>query len=74
MEDVVRHALHIVDVGGVEVLGLGSDFDGIDTNEALPGVQSMGRLWDALHKAGFNELELDKIFYGNVLRVYQQVL
>lgn len=74
MEDVVRHALHIVNVGGVEVLGLGSDFDGIDTNEALPGVQSMGRLWDALHKAGFKETELDKIFYGNVLRVYRQVL
>ena len=74
MEDVVRHALHITDVGGVEVLGLGSDFDGIDTNEALPGVQSMGRLWDALHKAGFKETELDKIFYGNVLRVYRQVL
>lgn len=74
MEDVVRHALHITNVGGVEVLGLGSDFDGIDTNEALPGVQSMGLLWDALHKAGFKETELDKIFYGNVLRVYRQVL
>jgi len=74
LEDVVRHALHITNVGGVEVLGLGSDFDGIDTNEALPGVQSMGKLWDALYKAGFKETELDKIFYGNVLRVYRQVL
>lgn len=74
MEGVVRHAIHITNVGGVEVLGLGSDFDGFYINEALPGVQSMGRLWDALHKAGFKETELDKIFYGNVLRVYRQVL
>jgi len=74
IEDVVRHALHITNVGGIEVLGLGSDFDGIDTNAELPGVQSMGALWDALCKAGFRESELDKIFYGNVLRVYRQVL
>lgn len=72
--DVVRHARHIVHQGGVEVLGLGSDFDGIDTNEALPGVQSLGLLWEALHKAGFLESELDKIFSGNVLRVYRDTL
>lgn len=74
LEDMVCHVRRIVRVGGVEVLGLGSDFDGIDTNEALPGVQSMGRLWDALCDAGFHESELDKIFCGNVLRVYRDVL
>jgi len=74
IEDVVRHAMHITNVGGIEVLGLGSDFDGIDTNEALPGAESMDRLWDALHKAGYLRSELDKIFAGNVLRVYREVL
>uniref|UniRef100_UPI00405625AA dipeptidase n=1 Tax=Acetatifactor sp. TaxID=1872090 RepID=UPI00405625AA len=74
ISDVVRHALHITKVGGVDVLGLGSDFDGIDTNEGLPGVQSMGLLWEALQKAGYRESELDKIFFGNVLRVYQDTL
>lgn len=71
---VVRHAKHIADVGGMEVLGLGSDFDGIDTHEELPGAQSMGKLWNALQKAGFTEGQLDKIFYGNVLRVYHDTL
>ena len=71
---VVRHAKHIVAVGGVDVLGLGSDFDGIDTNEELPGVQSMEKLWDALHKEGFGEGDLDKIFYRNVLRVYEDTI
>lgn len=74
IEDVVRHAIHITNVGGIEVLGLGSDFDGIDTNEGLPGVQSMGHLWDALHKAGYRQSELDKIFSENVLRVYREVV
>lgn len=71
---VVRHAKHIAAVGGMDVLGLGSDFDGIDTNEELPGVQGMERLWDALHKEGFGEGDLDKIFYRNVLRVYQDTI
>jgi membrane dipeptidase len=74
MEDLVCHARHITAVGGVDVLGLGSDFDGIDTNEALPGAQSMGLLWEALHRSGYHESELDKIFCENVLRVYRDVL
>lgn len=74
IEGVVRHARHIVDVGGIEVLGLGSDFDGIDTHEELPGVQSMEKLWDALRSSGFTEEQLDKIFWKNVLRVYGDTL
>ena len=71
---VVRHAKHIADTGGTEVLGLGSDFDGIPTHRELPGAQSMERLWEALHAAGFSQDQLDKIFYGNVLRVYRDTL
>ena len=71
---VVRHAKHIADTGGTEVLGLGGDFDGIPTHRELPGAQSMERLWEALHAAGFSQDQLDKIFYGNVLRVYRDTL
>lgn len=71
---VVRHAKHIADVGGIDVLGLGSDFDGIDTHEELPGAQSMGALWDAMKNAGFTEEQLDRIFWKNVLRVYEEIL
>ena len=71
---VVRHAKHIVNVGGIDVLGLGSDFDGIDTHEELPGAQSMGALWDAMKSVGFSEEQLDRIFWKNVLRVYEEIL
>lgn len=74
IEAVVRHARHIANQGGIEVLGLGSDFDGIETHKELPGVQSMELLWEALHKGGFTQSELDKIFYQNVLRVYKECL
>lgn len=74
LEAVVRHARHIVSVGGMEVLGLGSDFDGIEPYEALPGVQGMEALWEAFHRAGFTEGQLDRVFYGNVLRLYRDTL
>lgn len=74
VQAVVRHARHIVNAGGIEVLGLGSDFDGIDTHAELPGAQSMEKLWDALKAAGFAESELDLIFSGNVLRLYRDTL
>lgn len=74
LEDVVAHARHVFRMGGEDCLGLGSDFDGIDTNEALPGAQSMGKLWEALRQGGFTERQLDKIFYGNVLRVLESVI
>lgn len=71
---VVRHAKHIVRVGGMEVLGLGSDFDGIDTHAELPGAQSMEYLWEGLHQGGFSEGQIEQIFSKNVLRVYREVL
>ena len=71
LEDVAPHAEHIFRVGGEDCLGLGSDFDGIDTNEALPGAQAMEKLWECLKRNGFTERQLDKIFYGNVLRVLE---
>ncbi len=74
LQAAVKHALYIANVGGIECLGMGSDFDGISTNEALPGVHAMGTLWEALHKAGFTEGQLDKIFYQNVFRLYKDCL
>ncbi|MGN1203495.1 MAG: dipeptidase [Lachnospiraceae bacterium] len=74
IEAIVRHAAHMVRIGGEECVGLGSDFDGIDTHAELPGAHTMSRLWEALKKGGFTERQLDKIFTDNVLRVYRETL
>ncbi|MDE5679598.1 MAG: dipeptidase, partial [Lachnospiraceae bacterium] len=71
---LVSHAKHIVKVGGIECLGLGSDFDGIDTHAELTGADKMENLWNALKESGFTERELDKIWGENVLRLYREVL
>ncbi|MDO5425671.1 MAG: dipeptidase [Eubacteriales bacterium] len=73
-EAMAGHVAHMAQVGGIEVCGLGSDFDGIPTNPAIPDASYMPRLIDALQKKGFHESEIEKIFYKNVLRVYAEVL
>ena len=73
-EAVASHAKHIVNVGGIEVLGLGSDFDGIPTNRDIRDVTCMERLWEAFGKAGFTQGEREKIFEKNVLRIYREIL
>lgn len=71
---VVRHAQHIVRVGGMECLGLGSDFDGIDTHAELPGADAMEKLWHGLVRGGFTQSQADQIFGGNVCRLYRETL
>ncbi len=71
---LIAHAKHIVSKGGIEVLGLGSDFDGIPSNEAIPGVEGVEKLWWKLKEGGFTETDLDKILYKNVLKVYKECL
>ena len=73
-EAIVQQARHITDIGGMEVLGLGSDFDGIPVNPAIPGAEALPLLWERLKTAGFTESRLDGIFWGNVMRVYRETL
>ncbi|MFQ8703935.1 MAG: dipeptidase [Eisenbergiella sp.] len=74
LEAIVRHAKHIVNVGGEDCLGLGSDFDGIPTHAELPGADKLPLLDSALSKAGFTQRQREKIFSENVLRVYREIL
>lgn len=67
---MVEHIRHIVHVGGMEVIGLGTDFDGIGSRLEIPDASYMPLLADALEKAGFSQNALEHIFYKNVLRMY----
>lgn len=71
---IVRHVKHIMNVGGAECIGLGSDFDGIDGHRELPDFSCMPRLEDALRKSGLTEEDVERIFYRNVLRFYKELL
>ncbi len=74
LDDVVRHIRHAINVGGIECVGLGSDYDGTNISFEMNGAGDMQMLAEKLRRERFTEEEIEKIFYKNVLRVYREVL
>ena len=74
IDSMVRHIEHIRNVGGIDVLALGSDFDGIDSKVEIENIGEMDKLREALIKRKFTSNEIDKIFYKNVERVFLDCL
>lgn len=74
ISDMVRHIKHFVKLGGIECVGLGSDFDGITSKLEVKDASMMPIIFDALSKAGFSEGQIEKIAFGNALRVIKDVL
>ena len=71
---LAKHARHIANIGGIDCVGIGSDFDGIEGNIEVEDCSKLYLLEDALKKEGFAESEIEKIFYKNVLRVLKDTL
>jgi membrane dipeptidase len=71
---IADHIDHAVQVGGIDHVGLGSDFDGIDS--APKGMEDVSKLPDLvreLARRGYSEQDLKKILGSNLLRVMRQV-
>jgi membrane dipeptidase len=74
LEDAVAHIDHAVKVGGVDHVGIGSDWDGINSVPAgLEDVSKMPALTAALLRRGYREEDVRKILGGNLLRVLREV-
>lgn len=72
IEYLVAHVLHMFHVGGEDSIGIGTDFDGIDGQLDIDKPIEMELLFDALHKKGLTERQMDKFAYGNALRVIKE--
>ena len=71
---IVDHIDHIVKLVGIDHVGVGSDFDGIQAVPAdLSSVADLPNLTKELLKRGYSEIEIDKILGGNMLRVMGEV-
>ncbi len=74
IKDMVSHIKHIKNIGGIDVVALGSDFDGIGCKVEINDVSEMGKLAIQLEKEGFTNEEIEKIYYKNALRVIKDVM
>jgi membrane dipeptidase len=72
---LIDHIDHIAKVAGIDHVGLGSDFDGI--NGQLPqGIDSaadLPKITAALSERGYSAEDIRKILGGNLLRVFREV-
>jgi len=74
LDDVVAHIDHAVEVGGVDAVGIGSDFDGIDQAPVgLEDVSKFPNLTRALLEKGYSASDIAKIYGGNLLRLMRAV-
>ena len=71
--DVANHIEHIVKVAGYDHVGIGGDFDGIDsTPQGLTGVQDYPNLFAELIRRGWSDSDLARLAGGNILRVLRR--
>ncbi len=70
LDQVVKHVEHVREVAGIDHVGVGGDYDGVDALPAgLEDVSGYPRLLAALADRGWSDEDLVKLAGGNVLRV-----
>lgn len=73
-EAVYRHMGHILELGGENVLAIGSDFDGCEIAPELSGVDKTENLYRFLFEKGLQAELLDKIFFKNAENFFKTIL
>lgn len=72
---IAEHIYHMVDVMGIEHVGIGSDFDGVDAPvEGLEKAIQLLRLSSYLRALGFNENDISLIMGGNFRRILSSII
>ncbi|MDC2996704.1 dipeptidase [Flavobacteriaceae bacterium] len=73
LKNVVDHIDHIVNVAGIDHVGIGCDFDGGGGINGVFDVSQVMNITVELVKRGYNEDQIAKIWGGNLIRVFSEV-
>ena len=69
MSDLIRHIDAVCELGGEDILAIGSDFDGCSLfAEGIEDVSSIPKFCRFLEKNGFEQQFVEKLFFGNATR------
>jgi membrane dipeptidase len=73
VKDIADHIDHVVNIAGIDHIGLGSDFDGLEVlPDDLKDASMIPNLMHELLQRGYTEEDIEKICSKNLLRVWKQ--
>ncbi|QIA06268.1 dipeptidase [Draconibacterium halophilum] len=72
--DCVDHIDHVKNLVGIDYVGIGSDFDGGGGLADCADVSQMPNITAEMLKRGYTEEEIAKVWGGNFLRVFAEVI
>ncbi len=73
VKDVVDHIDHVVQVIGVDYVGIGTDFDGGGGVDGCRNASEMKNITIELLRRGYSKQDITKIWGGNIMRVLKKV-
>jgi len=73
VSDAVDHIDHMVELIGIDHVGIGTDFDGGGGLEDCFDVSQMGNITLELVRRGYSAAQIKKIWGGNLTRVFKEV-
>lgn len=73
VQHVVDHIDHIVKIAGIDHVGIGCDFDGGGGIDGIYDASEVMNITIELVKRGYTEEQIEKIWGGNLMRVFKEV-
>lgn len=73
VKDIVDHIDYVVELIGVDYVGIGTDFDGGGGVDGCDDVSDMPNITEELVRRGYSEEDIRKIWGGNLMRVFRGV-
>ena len=74
VQDLVDHIDHVKKVVGIDSVGIGTDFDGGGGVVGCDDVSGMIHVTEELIRRGYTDREIEKIWGGNFVRVFDKVI
>jgi membrane dipeptidase len=74
LKELVNHIDHVVELIGVDHVGIGTDFDGGGGVEGCDDVSEMPNITEELLRRGYSEEDIRKIWGGNIMRVLSRAI
>lgn len=75
IEDIIKHIEHFMSLGGENHVGIGADFDGVDSlPNGINGCEDLYKVFDRLLQINYTEEQVEKISHGNFERLFTEDL